>query len=236
MSVITGSTRQEVMAKAILAACKPCGCGGSGSGSGSGDGSGSGGSGSGSGGGGGLETCCGCVTFPETLNFSIFASCIGSDGGTLTKLSGPSECGDVAGLKIVYTFTKSLGAGYFATGHRCETGSPANAASDSEPSYVLNIALECTLCPSDPAGHQWWVRMSWYDYSGGALKNIQIGAMPISKPSSCSPVVFPSVDKTVVCVNARTPAIDCYYVDGENEPWSIFTACVGSTFELDISE
>lgn len=34
MSVITGGTRQEVMAKAILAACKPCGCGGSGSGSG----------------------------------------------------------------------------------------------------------------------------------------------------------------------------------------------------------
>jgi len=67
VSVITGGTRQEVMAKAILAACKPCGCGGSGSGSG----------------GQGDVACCECITSAVTGSWELTGcGCSGCLTGT----------------------------------------------------------------------------------------------------------------------------------------------------------
>jgi len=215
----TGRTIHEALIKATLATCKPC-CGG---GSGSGDGSG--------GGGPSLAICCGCTRFPDTLAFTVTASCLGTKTGVMAKVIDLLDCDQPLGILLAYAYYEESGHGYTASGFECDTGDPVGLASPTVADKVFSIQMQCVTCTDAPF-HQWWLIFTWYDYSGGVLKNIQ-ALMPMDQPT-CSPIVFANVNKTTVCFDARTSASVCYY-GGYLEPYVFYTACEGSSFIVDIS-
>lgn len=215
--------------------CNPCNGSGSGSGSGSGDGSGSGGSGSG---GGGLGDCCTCTVFPDELTITIDVGCLGSQTFTLFRGQTNLDCATPESpINVEYSggVTGTIDEGSFSDTN-CQTG--AGVISSSAVNGTYSAFLYCIRCnETAPYSYLWGINVSVQRIAGGTHQGLVEYVNEIADPTSCVPMVFPTVSKTVVCIDDRTAGTTCNnFGSAYNEPWVGYDYCVGSSFTIDISE